>query len=154
MTVEYYLNFLCREVEPIIPCSDKCVEAGGRMWDLVTGAQRAVVFVTGYGNRASHRSFNRYSRRDRFLTLLMDTYDIGNRQVVIMRCFDVLLARWKQGRSLLVRKYFLNLRVVNYLIPVHLNLPPPCVERDCLRDPYRFEKQRTIFQNLMGEFFS
>ena len=151
MTVEGYLNdvSLWSSVQ-VAPLFSDGVEDGGRIWDPVTGFQLRTVYVTGFGNRPTRRAFNRYSRRDRFMTLLMDTYEIGARQIVVMRCFDVLLARWKQGRSLLARKYFLNLRVVNYLIPVFLKLVPPYGKGACLRDPARFAKQRGIFNNLMA----
>ena len=72
---------------------------------------------------------------------MMDMFEMGEQQL------RILLAKWKATRFSLDRKYFLNIRVLLFLIPTYLgwshNMTLP------LRDKTRYEKQKQIFTQLL-----
>ena len=140
-------------IEPIVPIIPQVVpkriivEQNGCLWDILTGEQCGNVFVHGYIQH-TRRSFSRYSRRARFMSNLMDLYEIGEDHVRILQVFDKLLHRWKTTRYLLDRKYFLNIRVLLFLIPAYLGIPH--TDTRPLRDKVRFDKQKHIFVHLLS----
>ena len=151
--VEHFLN-ICRGYVGTPPqkaavVSDNTVECGGRYWNRDTGIQLpGVVFVRGY-EQSTKPSFTRYDRRVRFLFHVHDYMPL-NARFCIMECFDTLLKRWEAQRHSLTRKYFLNIRVLLFLIPHFLGMPTYCGADEVLRDKSRFLEQQAIFDKLMS----
>ena len=123
------------------------IEDSGRWVDPGTGIEYGHVYVPGYVQQ-TRRGFSRYSRRARFMCYLMEYVELGEQHLHILKVFDTILANWKTTRHLLDRKYFLNIRVLLYLIPTHLgwthNMARP------LRDKHRYERQKQIFTQLLS----
>ena len=127
--------------------NENVAESDGRLWDRDTGAMVGTCFVSAYRPQA-RRTFSRYSRRARFMTHLFTYFENPGDHAEIMNVFDQILHSWKSTRNTIPRLYFLNVRVLLFLICDRLKLPPPFTKRSCLRDLNRFHAQQTIFNNL------
>ena len=143
LTRFYALMETVRDPSPPRP---NLIEASGRLWDPETGECHGQVFVPGFVQH-TRRGYSRYSRRARFMCYMMDMFTLGEQHLRILQVFDTLLANWKATRFSLDRKYFLNIRVLLFLIPTYLgwshNMTLP------LRDKTRYEKQKQIFTQLL-----
>ena len=127
--------------------NENVAESDGRLWNRETGAMVGTCFVSGYRPQ-TRRTFSRYSRRARFMTHLFTHFEDPGDHVKIMQVFDQILRSWKSTRSTIPRLYFLNVRVLLFLICDRIKLPAPFTKRSCLRDVNRFHAQQTIFNNL------
>ena len=145
--LDFFFEFMDNTPPRVYVANDNAVEHEGQMWDVTTGKLLGTCFVPGY-RKQTRRTFSRYSRRARFMTHLWSYFENPGDHRLIMNMFDKILRAWKLTRNTIPRLYFLNVRVLLYLICDHLQLPPPFTKHSCLRDVARFHTQQNIFKNL------